>query len=1102
MEYTNRHISFKGSDAMHNTLAMLKKLHRTHFIALIKPTLTLSLLFLKIITVIFVLFFFNSIAYAATYSLPSGLGTAPFNNCTLSSANTYNCTANAGLTIPNNSIINLPSQPSAPLTLNLTKGSFNAGNNLVINANGNIFSINVLGNNQVATIGNNFTGSINLTANGQITIGNNATLTGDLTANQITLPTSSSVTGYCSPSNVQCTTPLLPSPIADFRMNDLAWSGTNAEVTDAIGSYSGTAASLASTKPTTINTTPAIAGNPGTCRYGVFNRSNKDYVALPTSFPNLGANGTAFTITAWVKTTNSTLPGQRIFVDDENNTGGFGFSIADENQGVVRFFTRGTPSITSLDTGNVIANNTWYFVAAVADIPFKKKYIYVYNTAGTLVSSVSATWTEASFGSDNGVASIGGETNASGEGNNSFGFAGNIDELKIFQSALSANQLNDVRQVTNFCTALDHVRLSHTGNGVTCTGSTVTVTACNSFDTGNSCSVNTNGLTGNVIAKSAGGVILATVPFTIPGGSSATTVSVAVTTPQTVSFETSNLSTIPANTRTCWDGSTASCSHVYNDSGFVFNVPNHVAELTQTFNVSAVKKSNNALACVPAFASTSKNVNFKCSYNNPVTGTKPARINNNALNTSNNTSASCDSTGRNISLSFDATGVASANFQYADVGDILLSANYVGSGADAGLNMTGSDSAIAAPKDFAFSSTTTAPIKAGSNFSTTVSARNAVQVITPNFGKESTPENASLSFSKCQPTGTNASVGVFTGALGAFVNGVATSSTLKWTEVGNGDLTATLTSANYLGTSITATGNTGTGGVACNSVGNIGRFIPDHFDTIVTQGCEAGSFSYAAQPFSVQIKAMNALGDVTKNYDGSTNTNPNFSKATTLSDANAISTGVLINNATPLTSFSLGIASAMPSYSFSSALTSPATIKLRAIDTDSVSSASGIIEGNALVRSGRMRIQNAYGSELLDLPTLLIAQYWSNGAWVLNSSDICTTGVSLTFTDANLADGLIPSEVCVLDTGNPGSSSLGCSAAASSAKRFKEPPENGNFNLTLRAPGGGNAGSIDVTANVPSWLQFNWNGTGNVNPSARATFGIYKAPIIYLREIY
>ncbi|MFA6465870.1 MAG: LamG-like jellyroll fold domain-containing protein, partial [Desulfurivibrionaceae bacterium] len=145
--------------------------------------------------------------------------------------------------------------------------------------------------------------------------------------------------------------------VAQYHFDELSWNGTPNEVTDSsVNVYSGTAASLAATKPTTADAYPANPNNPGTCRYGSFNRTNKDYVALPASFPNLGANGNAFTITAWIKTTNNTQPGQRIFIDDENNTGGFGISLGDGSTGRVRFYSRGTPSQLILDTANVITN--------------------------------------------------------------------------------------------------------------------------------------------------------------------------------------------------------------------------------------------------------------------------------------------------------------------------------------------------------------------------------------------------------------------------------------------------------------------------------------------------------------------------------------------------------------------------------------------------------------------------------------------------------------------------------------------------------------------------------------------------------------------------
>jgi Concanavalin A-like lectin/glucanases superfamily/IPT/TIG domain len=238
---------------------------------------------------------------------------------------------------------------------------------------------------------------------------------------------------------------LLCSTVAIYTLDDQTWNDSSGN------GYNGAVGGLGGTAPTFSSVSPAVGTTTGTCGYRSFTRSDKTYIFLPSAFPDMGADGKAFTITAWIRTTDNTQSGQRILIDDENNTGGYGFSLGDGGTGMVRFYTRGAASALILDTGNVIANNTWYFVAAVADVPNKKKYIYVFNTAGGLVTTVNATWTEASFGSDSGVASIGGETNASGENTGSFGFAGNLDEVRVYPNALSQTDLGTVQAITRPC---------------------------------------------------------------------------------------------------------------------------------------------------------------------------------------------------------------------------------------------------------------------------------------------------------------------------------------------------------------------------------------------------------------------------------------------------------------------------------------------------------------------------------------------------------------------------------------------------------------------------------------------------------------------------
>lgn len=723
----------------------------------------------------------------------------------------------------------------------------------------------------------------------------------------------------------------------------------------------------------------------------------------------------------------------------------------------------------------------------------------------------------------------------------------------------TATELNPgYTQSTGIVTAspsLDHVRLNHTGSGVTCTGSSVTVNACNSVDSSGTCTANTIGLTGNVIAKSAGGATLVTVPFIIAAGSSSTTVTVPVTSAQTITFETSGLSITPSSTWSCWNGSTASCSHVYNDSGLIFDVPNHVSEVLQTVNVSAVKKSDNNLLCIPAFANVPKSVTFKCAYSNPTTGTLPARVNGNAMNATNNLTAACDVGGRAVSLSFNGSGVASTTFQYADVGNMALTATYTGSGSDAGLTMTGSDSFIAKPDYFdlsipsnpaAIDATGGIFVKAGSPFSVTVTAKNAANNATPNFGKETSAEGVKLTHNLILPSGGATGVlssGTIAGT--SFNNGAATVNNLAWSEVGIITLTPSVADGDYLGVG-DVTGTTST---------NIGRFYPDHFavtgsinnrkDLVCTP---ASTFTYMDEPLqlALTLTAQNTSNGVTQNYT----TANGFAKldATdpwlTLGSNRSFGTGAIdVTTTAPLSprllldnipsgTWNAGINNLTANFKLSkpTSTTPDSTwgayenVKLGVapqdadgvsasvftLDADNNGSNERVVVGNSKFRYGRVALQNAYGSELLALGMPLTAQYWNGNSWITNTSDSCTdTTLSFTAVGADITN-----KTCVIESSAANNSGKGCVGTPTNYQFLEAGLTGtdsngtagfaGNFNLWLKATGAGNTGSLDVTATVSNYLKFNWRGAGDTNPIARATFGIYKGndKVIYFRELY
>ena len=647
-----------------------------------------------------------------------------------------------------------------------------------------------------------------------------------------------------------------------------------------------------------------------------------------------------------------------------------------------------------------------------------------------------------------------------------------------------------------------HFEIQHaSGTGVTCTPSTLTIKAC--ADAASPCAPYTAGVSGT-LSKTGSPTVNWTggTGFTIASGSSTVTKNVQVTTPGNVIFGATS-TPAPTAATTCNFGA-PSCTFAASDAGFLVSAPNHVAETNSTLTVQAVKKADNSLACVPAFASTSKTVNLMCSYTNPVTGTLPVRVAGAALNATNNPATACSAGGANLSLAFNASGIATPSLQYADVGQMNIVASFTGTAGalNAGLVMTGSGNFITAPSSFGFSAVTAGTIKAGDPFSATVTARNAAGNATPNFGKESSPEGVTLGTNLVSPlAGINPPLANNAIAGGAFTNGVATVNNLAWGEVGNIALTAALSSANYLTSGVAA---------ATGTSATVGPFIPHYFDTAVLatvstpMPCPAGlicpvlynGFIYSGQPFRVRVIARNLAGGTTVNYDATLG----FSKAVSLTAWDALGSLVAPAGAGTLAgsilagAFSAGVAiTSTPTYTFASATTTPSDIYIRALDSDSVSSRrttpANSVEGGVKVASGRIYIPNAHGSELLPMPMTATVQFYDAvDSWVTSTTDSFTQfDTNLSTAGGNIVATILSGLGGGLSVDTPGAMMVNA----------------GVLNFSFNAPG--SPGSSDISLNTPNYLLGGSNGAG-VNPSStsRVTFGIFKGAehIIYIREVY
>jgi len=649
---------------------------------------------------------------------------------------------------------------------------------------------------------------------------------------------------------------------------------------------------------------------------------------------------------------------------------------------------------------------------------------------------------------------------------------------------------------------VDHFLIEHDGSALTCSPESVTVTACASAD----CSTL---YTGNLDVTLSPSGWVGGDTRTLTGGSAS--FRLRHTTAGAVTLGANSTLPAPANPTVCATGSGSSCEITFHDSGFIFSIADGPSCSEHSATIAAVRKDDATEQCVglDSFANSTRPVAFWSSYVNPNTGSRQIDVNGAAVATA--------APGTTLNLTFDASAQAPLSVTYDDAGRVQLDALFTGSGEEAGLSLAGSDRFVAYPDHFAVKAFTVdggnevelnnattggAPVwMAGAPFRTRVTAVCADGSTTPDFTWPTTLA-ATAPFA---PAAGNLGAFVLTGspALDLYPGGSEEVSG-HYTEVGNVTLAAAAT--NYLGTGRDITGST-----------LAGRFRPDHFTTTTNSpqfrsGC--GLFTYLGQPFDyvtapqIAVTAVNRQGATTANYTG------NWWKMGDgdIGSTYAIDSGTLVTTATTgpdVTDTGGGHGTIDFGGSLSVArdsLVAPADAEIRLrvnvqdgdgvtatapVDFGATTAGNGIaFSGGRQMRFGRLRLFNAFGPELFDLPLPLWTEYWDGTGFVLNADDNCTpyahTDVTLGSFLGNLAAG---------ETAAAGSGTITGGRGA---------------NLRLTAPGAGHDGSVDATLAVPAWLRYDWDGVdqggdGNLyddDPTARATFGIYQGNprLIYRRE--
>ncbi len=681
---------------------------------------------------------------------------------------------------------------------------------------------------------------------------------------------------------------------------------------------------------------------------------------------------------------------------------------------------------------------------------------------------------------------------------------------------------------------IDHFEYSYSGQGITCTPKTLSIKACANADCTQTVADTVTATLSPATVTGGGGWVGGNV-ITFTGGQKSDlqlrrntpgTVTLGVTgsTPSTKAF---------SKTLCRVNGSAASeanCGLVFADSGFIFDVPDKLANKpTGNVSISAVKKSDSTLQCVPTFASTTKNVGFWSTYIEPTTLISGQSVIVNATAVGKQSSAATT-----LALAFDAEGKADIIVNYPDAGKMQLDAKYTGTGDEQGLIMLGSDQFVSfpvglcvTPKDSVaecsanISSTCNRYKKAGESFDLIIQGKAwqadgdtnyCDNVNTPNYSHT----NIVLGHQLVAPAG-----GVL-GAVGSSLYNHAAQTTnsntvsQSVTEVGVFSFTANPPSS-YLGSSFYD--------IPLAASPNIGRFIPDRFlvsSSSVLPSC--GSFTYMDQPFglTLTLSALNTGTYVTQNYQGA------FAKGSASLVGENINNGVDLSgrlSALPINagSWALGEANVGLSYQANFRRTvapavdgpfSQLALGVQAFDNDGavsfIASPDMRADSSAICadsntcnakqlstqdfRHGRVVMDNTYGpeNEILRMPTY--AQYWNGSGWITNVSDSCTRVVDL-LDGSEVYDPLLTSGETV--TRSDGNSAVNVTM------------NNGQLPLLWQNTGSvAYRGQVTAPLQVEDWLKWYWNWdqvspTQLYEPRASAYFGRYRGhdKIIYWREV-
>lgn len=897
----------------------------------------------------------------------------------------------------------------------------------------------------------------------------------------------------------------IATPLLQYRMDEDSWNGSSGVVVDSGPNVlNGRAVPGANTS----ESNPALSGNDGTCGYGVFNgnSSNGSYVEIPdNSLLDFTDN---FSVGVWIKINSIPSSGLRTIASKDNN---YEFHV--NSSGRINWWWQinGRSTSNEINSTVSVSAGTWAHVV----ISFSRGLQRIFING---VEAGRSRFTGAP--TPNGVPlQIGSDQGFSGRY-----FNGSIDELNVFDQALTEQQAKSLMDTTRPCVdscTLGGFDIEQPRYALACPGSRSLITIrpmCDDGVTVKQDYIGTVNLSTNENALSE----------FYPTPSSSTQVS-------SIAFDGSELGIqdvylfhqnenpalrVIANDAASSISTTSTAFTDFRTDGFAISSPSSfTCGGSSSLTLTAIGQNSAGVEC-QVLEGFNGNKNLKAWYEVNVDSDSTAEtVTTPMLLAGQSINAQTEPASSNITNLNFVNGVASVGVAYANAGQIKAinfqhdDAPYDGSNAQYSALFAASNAFVVKPNTVTLSTPEAGSdcASADSSCSTFVAAGSAfrlkaeAQCLGGGIADDY-QGSVSLNHSLVAPAAANlGSLSVTAITINSANNGEREISNQAISEVGVFNLTATPNS--YYGETI-----------AASTLSNVGRFYPASFSltsSSLANSCAPanGDFSYMNQlgiGVSYDLEARNAAGVKTLNYRGG------FAKATM---------SIVAENNNEGTDFSARLSGFGSTnwgngdyiYSDTGSFNRLASgtpnvldgpyqdlkIGIQLADNDgNVSALNGLnmradtstdcttdgncnalaLAGNLDVRFGQLKLNNVFGPETADLDMTVQTEYFDGTNFVLNIHDSCTV---LTLSNVGSDNEILPA------------SSVPSSSISS-----------GVGTIRFDAAGIGNEGSSkyeqDTNSYLP-WLNTENNNDGDYadNPFGTVTFGQFRGNDrrLYWREI-